>query len=399
MNAALSILMIAALSATPAKLTTLDGETFDGDMISLNTQTIEFETAGDVRSFPVESLMRLDFQVDSATSPSAPPQAATLVDQTQLVMTALSLTDKTISLSSNLFGTQEVALGSVKNIRWGNLDEKVTEAWADLKARDVRDDLLVFRKEDVLDYVAGSVVNISEKGVTVNVRGRDLTAPLERVFGVLFANRTAQDTPGLGIVRTSSGDRLKVTELNLKENELTLTTLTNLKLKLPLTKIQDIDFGGGRIQYLADLPFDESESTSPDEDFPVVWFTARNFPAGTGGRRQLAVDGKTYPRGLWLHSGAHIRFRLNREFTEFRAIAGFDQTHIGRMPRFDPKVKLIIEADSEQLYVKEFSWKTPAEKLNLDLSNVRELVIRVESLGDAKGILEHFALADAQLIK
>ncbi|MDA7527550.1 NPCBM/NEW2 domain-containing protein, partial [bacterium] len=79
--------------------------------------------------------------------------------------------------------------------------------------------------------------------------------------------------------------------------------------------------------------------------------------------------------------------------------AGFDQTHIGKMPRFQPKVNLVIEGDGEKLFSQEYSWDAPAEQLNIDLSNVRELVIRVESLGVAKGILEHFALGDAQVIK
>lgn len=398
LNAVIQLLFVASLAATPVTVTTLDGESVKGDLSTLNSKKVIIQTEAEEKIFAVEDLMLLDLQ---STSPLVqnPPRAILFNDGSLMSFEAVLLAEKEFQLTTVSFGEQTVPMNKVQNIRWGAIDEKVSESWADLQSRGARDDLLIFRKEDVLDYVAGSVMKVSNEGVTVNIRGRDLTAPLERVFAVVFAKREVNDAPGLGLIRTTSGDSLKASELSLEENVLTMKLLSGLSLKSELPKIREIDFGGGRIQYLADLPFDESASKAPDEDFPVVWFTARNFPAGSGGRRQLLIDRESYPRGLWLHSGAVVRFRLNREFSEFRAMAGFDQTHIGKMPRFQPKVNLVVEGDGENLFSQEFAWDDSAEQLNIDLSNVRELVIRVESLGVAKGILEHFALGDAQVIK
>lgn len=398
MNAAIQLLLVASMTGTPVTVSTLDGETAKGELISLDSKQLEIE--GDVgqQTFQLNQLMLLESsQVNDNIN--KPVSAVLLTDQSTLTFESLVLTEKNTTLQSKTLGEWQIPVGQIKNIRWGELDDVVADSWTDLQSRGARDDLLVFRKGDVLDYVAGTISQISDMGVTVTVRGRDLTAPLERVFAVVFANRTSVDSPGLGLVRTTAGDELKGTKFQLEDEKLTLTLLNDQSTSIDFSQVRQIDFGGGRIRFLADLPYDESASVSPDQDFPVVWFTARNFPAGSGGRRPLLIGGEQYSRGLWLHSGAVVRYRLNRQFSEFRTIAGFDQTHIGNMPRFNPKVKLTITGDNEQLYTQEFAWNDSPARLNLDLSNVRELVIRVESLGVGKGILEHFALGDAQLIK
>ena len=400
MNAAIPWLLMAAISGAPVTATTLDGESLEGELLKLNAQQLVIEQGADNATVQIDQLMILQFTT-AGSSPTVLDKAVRLVDQSVLGFDSLSASGEDATVSSATFGELTIPKSQITNIRWAGLDDKVSEAWEDLQTRNARDDLLVFRKGDVLDYVAGSVTRITGEGVTLSVQGRNLTAPLERVFGVIFANRKEQETPGLGLMRLANGDQLKMQELTLDEpgEVLSFATLGGVKLSIGIEQIREIDFGGGRIRFLADLPYDESGSVSPDPDFPVVWFTASNFPAGTGGRRPLTIGGETYQRGLWLHSGALVRLRLNRQFNEFRAIAGFDQTHVANMPRFDPRVKLVILGDGEELFSREFGWDDTPQKVNLDLSNVREMQIRVESLGAGKGILEHFALGDAQVIK
>lgn len=398
LNAAIPLMLIATLSATPVTVTTLDNDSFNGELAAISTESITIQSSGEERTIPVDKLMLVNFS-DTAMKTNLPASRITLVDGSSIGFETVFVENNDLKTATVAFGEQLFPQTSVQSIRWGALDEKVSESWSDLKTRDARDDLLVFRKGDVLDYVSGPVTNISEKGVTVTVRGRDLTAPMERVFGIIYANRSPINNPGIGLVRNTIGDQLKAKSLKLSEETFGFVLMTGTELSSKLTEITEIDFGGGRIRFLADLPFDDTTSVAPDKDFPVVWFTAKNSPAGSGGRRPLIIDGKSYQRGLWMHSGATVRFRLNREFSELRALAGFDQTHINRMPRVKPKVKLIVEGDGETLFEQEFDWNDPPAKLNINLSNVRELQIRVASLGAGQGILEHFALGDAQVIK
>lgn len=397
---ACALLFLATLNGPVVRLSTLDGEAASGALRNVSPEGVTIAEEGEERTISLDRLMLLQFPATDQKQGSDRKRVL-LTDGSSIGFDGLLFTGREVTLDSELLGSRKLVSDRVRNIRWADVDEKVAEAWADLQSRNTRDDLLVIRKGDVLDYVAGTLTAISEEGITLNVRGRDLTAPADRVFSVVFANRTPLEQPGLGLVRTHLGDELKARTLAIdsESEQLVVTTVGGLDLQLDLSKLREIDFGGGRIRFLADLPFDESDSRSPDEDFPVVWFTARNFPAGTGGRRPLLIGDQSYQRGLWLHSGAVVRFRLSRQFREFRSVVGFDGTHQQNMPRFEPKVRLVIQGDNETLYSREFAWNDPAEKLNLDLGNVRELVIRVESLGAGKGILEHFALGEAQLIK
>lgn len=398
LNTALQLLLVASLSTTPVTVTTLDGQTVAGELRSLGSKQVVLLGAAEDQTFPLDQLMLVDFH-RPALSGNTASKVVRLTDQSVIQFDSIVQAEKNLQVQSRSFESQLLPVSEVQTIRWGAVDEKVSESWEDLASRGARDDLLVFRKGDLLDYVAGSVSHLSEEGVTISVRGRDLTAPLERVFAVVYAKRHEQEKTSLGLLRTTSGDELKVKTISQTEDRIKVALGSGPELEFDLSLIREIDFGGGRIRFLADLPFDDSASVSPNPDFPVVWFTARNFPAGTGGRSPLIIAEKLYPRGLWIHSGAVVRFRLNREFTEFRTTAGFDQTHIGRMPRFNPRIKLVIEGDGSELFAQEFSWEDPPAKLNLNLKNVRELIVRVDSLGVGKGILEHFALGDAQVIK
>lgn len=395
----LLLVCCAAVAAeTQVTVLTLEGDTLQGELQSLNVHELTVDVEGEASRVAIDQIMLLKFD-DSETTAEAAKQFATLNDNSRLALESITLKDRSVTLQASHFGEQTMSVDRLRSIQFQPVDEAVSETWIELRNRNSRDDLLVFRKGDALDYVTGPVIGISDQGVTVTVQGRNLTAPAERVFGIIFARREDLKQRPIGLIRTVLGEELQVQTLSWEDGQLKVSLIGELATTLDVTRLREIDFGGGRIRFLADLPFDDSASVSPDSAFPVVWFTARNFVSGTGGRQQLRIDGQVYPRGLWLHSGAEVRFLLNRQFKELRAIAGFEQTYRENMPRFDPRVKLVIEADGEERLSQEFGWNDPAEKLNLEISDVRELIIRVESLGAGRGILEHFALGDAQLIK
>ncbi|MEW4490456.1 NPCBM/NEW2 domain-containing protein [Thalassoglobus sp. JC818] len=398
MNTALQLLVMAVLSGEPATATTLDGESIRGEVLTLNDEQLVIQSDDGRSEIAIDQLMLVQFE-RPAEAVETTDRSVVLVDGSSIQFETVTSEPQAMTVSSKVLGEHELSTEQVSRVRWSPVDDQIAESWADLQTRGSRDDLLVFRKGDVLDYVGGTVTRITDKGVTVSVKGRELTAPLERVFAVIYSGRETKSGSSAGALKTTSGDVLQLKSLTLSEDVMEVKTDWLDSLTIPSASVNEIDYAGGRIRFLADLPFDESASQSPDTEFPVVWFTAKNFPAGSGGRRPLLIGEERFSRGLWMHSGAVVRFRLNRQFSELRTTAGFDLNHAGNMPRFDPKVKLVIEGDGSQLYEHAFNWDDPPEKVRVDLQGVRELVIRVESNGSAQGILEHFALGDAQVIK
>lgn len=394
------LMLALACQGQTVNLTTLEGETLTGELSGLTQEAVTLRTDGDDRTLPTNSLMQLEFVPLEPTAKSEPvAMLMTLRGQTSLAARSMTFDGTAIKLDSHTFGELTFPVRDLQSLRIAAIDARVADAWRDLEVRTSRDDLLVFRKGDVLDYVSGSIGSLDPSGISIRVRDRDLQAPLDRVFGVVFAQR-GEPVRATGVgVTTVSGDSVKAQNLALEAGNLQLTLSSGTRLVAPITKFSGIDFGGGRIRFLTELPGDEKDSRSPNEEFPVVWFTSANSPAGSGGRAPLTLGERTLRKGLWLHSGANVRYRVNREFSRFRCLAGFELSHVSEMPRFEPRVRLVILGDGKELYSREFSWNEAPQQLELTISDVRELVIRVESLGKHRGILEHFALGDAQVIQ
>lgn len=388
------------VTAQTVSVGTLDGQTLSGELTGLTHEGIGLLVNGEERTMPADVLMQVDF-VPQNQKPASEiaPVTVTLSSQSSLSARSAAFDGTSLTLESPIFGELKFPVRDLRAIRFGSLDDKIAESWRDLGMRNSRDDLLIFRKGDILDYVSGAIGKIDAMGVSIRVRDRDLNAPLDRVFGIVFAQRG--ETPrsqGIGVT-TIHGDTFKAQTFALKSGQLELTIVGGISLKAPLTSFSAFDYGGGRIRFLTDLPADEKDSKSPVEEYPVVWFTSPNAPAGSGGREPLLIGDRSTRKGLWLHGGAVVRYRLNREFSRFKCLAGFELSHVAEMPRFEPRVRLVIAGDGKEIYSHEFSWNDAPQPLELAVGDVRDLVIRVESLGKSRGILEHFALGDAQLIQ
>jgi hypothetical protein len=247
------------------------------------------------------------------------------------------------------------------------------------------------------------VGKITAEQVTLLARGRELATPRARVFGVVYAGRTPPREKLLAEAVLTTGDRLQASALSHGENGWNITLRSGLTLPPLKDSISQIDFGGGRLRYLSDLAYDDTASIDPNPDFPggsVVWFISNDSPIGLGVKGlPLRIGKEDFRRGVWLHSGAVIRYRLGREYRKLQATAGFELSDQDRMPKFDPKVKVVIEGDGRELYAKEFGWQDAPEVLDIDVTDVRELTVRVVSQGRYKGILERFALGNAKLVK
>jgi len=382
----------------PVTLTLLDGATRTGELQNLTIDDIEVNTDQGLEKIAASQLMMVDLNPEGAAG-EAPQIGIVLADHSSLQLSTFTSDGTQAILVTPDLPAVSVPIRQISVVRLAELDDKIAPRWEDLTGRNARDDLLVIRKGDVLDYVAGSISKVTADAVTVLVREKELSAPREKIFGLIFASRPTPPQVRRIAVRTRTGDILQSESLKLVEDRLQITSSSLGELSLPLESIQSLDFGGGRIRSLADLPFDSSGSKPPHENDPVVWFVCRNAPAGSGGKLPLTIGEKEYRKGLWLHSGAALRFRLNREFTRLRTTAGFDLTHVTRMPRFNPRVRLVLLGDGKELYSKEFLWNDAPEQLDVSLAEVRELTIRVDTAGSGQGILEHFALGDAQVIQ
>ncbi len=372
----------------------LDGRSLPSATLkALSAQTAEFDADGQSTTAPLSDLeqLRRTTAAPEADAPFLP--LVTLQNGSQLGGSEITVSKRTAELTTP-WGKLAFPIGDVRSLRIAPADEKLESAWAEMTSRDTRNDLLVVRKGDALDFVAGVVGDITEKDIKLLVREREVALPRERAFGVVYVAQTSS-TPVVCEATLATGDRLRLAAASLSGDQLVATLGGATKLSIPLLEVQSLDFTQGKVKSLADLPMTQSQfATSPL--LTSASFEVRRNRNSLG--RVLRIGDREFPRGLWIHSGASAVFRLGREYRRLTATIGLDSSST-ELPRIAPRVKVQFLADGQPLETREIAWDHPPAPLELDVTGVRELEVRVEPQREIPGVLEHFVLGEARVIK
>src|SRR5690606_28341837 len=95
-----------------------------------------------------------------------------------------------LAFTSPALGNVSLVLASVANIRFQTADASLDESWRELCGRELRNDLLVIRKErdgkPFLDFVEGVVGEFDESQLKLLLDGTAHELQRERVFGVIY---------------------------------------------------------------------------------------------------------------------------------------------------------------------------------------------------------------------
>lgn len=360
---------------------------------SLGRENVEIEVDGVSSTIPVPELeqIRRDETQPEPESPFLP--VVTLQNGSQLGGSSLKVAKRMVELTTP-WGALSFPVGDVRSLRLAGVDEKLEAAWSEMAVRDNRNDLLVVRKGDALDFVAGVVGDVSEKDVKLLVREREVAVPRERVFGIVYVQQ-ASPAAALCEVTLASGDRLRISELSLADGKLVATIGGSAKVSIPLEQVSSLDFTLGKVKSLGDLPMTQTQfAKSPL--LTSASFEVRKNRNSLG--RVLRIGDREFPRGLWMHSGTSAMFRLGREYRRLTATIGLDWNST-ELPRIAPHVKVVFVADGKPIETRDVAWDDAPADLELDVTGVRELEVRVESPREIPGVLEHFVLGEARVIK
>jgi hypothetical protein len=355
-------------------------------------EAIELDAGGTATSIPLNELEQLR-RVEAPPEPEDPfLPAVVLQNGSQLAASDLKVAQRTLELTTK-WGAMSFPITEVRSLRLAAADDKLEAAWQEMTGRETSNDLLVVRKGEALDFVAGVVGDVSAKDVKLLVRGREVAVPRERVFGIVYVAQPVA-TPPLCEITLAPGDRLRASAVSVADNRLTLK-VGAASPTIPLADVVTLDFTLGKLKALADLPMTQSQfATTPL--LTAASFEVRKNRNSLG--KTLRIGDREFPRGLWMHSGAAATFRLGREYRRLTASIGLDSNST-ELPRVAPRVKVIFSGDGKTIDSRQVAWDDPPIAIDLDVSGIRELEVRVEPPGDKPGVLEHLVLGDARVIK
>jgi NPCBM/NEW2 domain-containing protein len=394
-NLVVSGLAVAALAAAgppatvpPVELTTLSGRRVTGTLVELSADHASLNSHGkDVRVPLAEVLDLRTLRPRPAVPPDLKRPELALIDGSRLYWSALRISDRQVFVETPQLGKFTLPLTAVSSVRLALLDRQLVDAWKDLSARDVTQDMLVIAKANVLDHLDGTVGTIDATNIHFVLDGEERTAKRQKVFGIVYARRNGETSKPICELSNTSGDLLKPQTITWSAAQLNIGLVGGAQLVVPFEQVVSLDFSSGKVRYLSQL---EPREVKYTPFFDQVWTYCRDRPRDGGA---LRLGNKEYSRGLWIHSRTFLKYRLSGDFRRFQAVMGIDQAvaPLGN-------VHVVISGDGKTLLESDVRGSDPPQNLDLDVAGVRDLDILVDFGGDLD-IADHLDLADAKVIK
>lgn len=390
------VLVLLALRAPAAELTTLARKVVKGDLQRITEKEVVLTTDGGEVATPLQEVLQLDLAASTPPPTGSKFSDVELTDGSVLHCSKVELKGRMASLV--LLGPEvpeaqairaQVPLNAIRAILHDAHDPAVRQEWQTQFASKPRtQDLVVVRKDNVPQPLEGTLGGVDDKGERIDFQfgGKSYKVELKRIHGLLFFQKPGSEPSGVtGKAQDVFRSSLAVRRIEFKDDRFILTTAADVKFEYPRAALARIDYSNDKLAYLSDLePIKVIEKSTLDR--VESYRRDKNLDAGP-----LRLAGKTYLKGLALHAYAELVYDLDGKFKDFKAMAGVDEAVGG-----DGRAQLRIEGDGRELYSGAFIRSDDPRSLSLNVKGVKYLriIVRSDELFD---LGTHLNLADAQV--
>jgi hypothetical protein len=303
----------------------------------------------------------------------------------------VSLDDETIAIKATWAAELKLPLTNVRGIAVPTVGTVADRQKFDARlAGPAADDTaLVLGREKDLSEISGVAHGVAESKLRFTFEGEERSINLARLVGLVYAKspRKTSEAKPYQIAHFVSGDLLAGTWRSANENQLEFETAAG-KLTLPRSAVARVVFRNGKLTYLSDL------DPSSVEETPYFGrlLSYRRDQSLEGG--PLKLKGKSYAKGLAVHSRSVLIYDLDGEYKTFKATIGFDESSHGR-----GRVACRLLGDGRELFA-EPDLAATGEPADLDVSvaGVKQLSLEVD-YGEAEDTGDRVVWADARLFR
>lgn len=387
MTASAVMMLLAIVNAPQVEISTIEGARHSGILVSAGADSWKLEADGKPVEVLMSSILEARLQTKSELQ-SAPPHETVLTDGSRIGTTSVSLSGDKLTIAAASTDSIELPRSAIGNIRLAESPSSLDEQWDELLERERREDWLVLRKQDKLDFVPGVVSRINETHVFLLLDGDTVPVPRPKVFGVILHQRQSSETKSAGIIELVSGDRLAVRSVTSKDADFTLQLAAGPSIIVPMQSVRVVDFSADKLTWLSSLKprdikheFRFIDPAAPLKNDKDVWGD------------ELRLGNRTFARGVCIRSKTIVRYRLNGDHSRFVALMGIQHGYAG-------DVHVEISADGQRLLTMDVTPQDEAPfEVDLDISGKFTLEILVDYGKVESDIGDHLVLAEARLLK
>lgn len=340
-------LLASAAVARGDEIRALSGIYSDETVVSIQKNGAQLVVKTDKREIPLENVKSIRF--DDRPWPEGGQVKVIFITKDWLRGTLVKGTDNGFTLKTASLGDVDIDLANVRGVLFDAPPEKEREIEAKRLATPPADDTM-FIKSGGKPY--GTILTIAPTGVTLDTTKRSnkddksdlgtITQKLTEIEAIATSKDGGNEVP----VMTGLGVRIKLDDGSLLEGELTSLQNGNVTLEhpvlggtleksnkpkpktlaIPKARILELSVVNGAFVYLSDLaPARVVEKFPPEFDRPAdIWGWKRDKEVVKGGR--LRLGGRTFEKGLGVHSYCELEFTLNGQYSSFRAVIGLDDS-------------------------------------------------------------------------
>lgn len=284
-------------------------------------------------------------------------------------------------------GTAKIGPGEVRSLLLVDANDGVRAAFDELAgAADAVDDAVILLKGAAPVVLRGSVAHWSSAQVQFHWKDRDLPVPWGKLAGLVLGRPRPAEQPA--ILHCENGARLAGRVAGGDAGTVEFESPSLGRRAVPWTQVERIEVRSARLAFLSDIPPRLYEFTPFLEQRwePAFDRTLLGSPITLGGR--------TYAKGVSMHSQSRLIYAINRAARQFAATVGIAD-EMG--PR--GAVDLIIVGDGQTLWeARGVRGGDPPREVLVDVSSVEVLELRVE-FGEDLDLSDQVCWAFARLIR
>ena len=365
---------------------TLEGEEQRQTLLGLSPTEIQCERGG----VPLKDVSAIVF------APPGPPAAGatTLHLRNGDVLNNVTLVsgdESKLALKGETWGSLKIEYKFLHAISFAGKERPradVIEAF--LKAAPPKEDQILTAKGET---ISGYLERFTEKDMSFNAGGQSRAYAFDQLAAFRLAplEEYKPRTELLGSIELRGGSRVTGKLLALHDGKLKIEALNGQPWDIPVDALSSIAFKGGKLVYLGELKPAAVEEKPYVGGMPVVYRWRRDR-AVTGGT--LTIAGKTYEKGLGVHSFARLEFDLGGQYAKFLCDVGPD---LSAGANSSCAWKVLLDGKEAAAGAAKAGGK--AEPLRLDVTGVQRLALVCDYGPDDNDAGDHLDWAGARLLK